>query len=153
MQASASAVLPPVSTILSQLNSLHSNLNEAKAADASESGTNSSLKNLYEEIKQQDYEKILNGDEESGWGPEIAAEIRCHPSASRCSEGHPHGVYPVFLSADISLFSKFLRLIREGELQIISWPCAILFHSFVPPARASSALPAFINLWLRNILV
>ena len=34
MQASASAVLPSVSTLLSQLKSLHSDDDEAKAADA-----------------------------------------------------------------------------------------------------------------------
>jgi hypothetical protein len=89
MQASASAVLPPVSTLLSQLKSLHSDDDKAKTADAPESGTSSKLKELYEDIKEQDSEKILNGDEESDWGAEIAAEIRCHLSACPFSGSHP----------------------------------------------------------------
>ena len=150
MQASASAVLPSVSTLLSQLKSLHSDDDEAKAADAPESGTTSRLKDIYEDIKQQDSEKILNGDDESEWGAEVAAEIRCHLSACPFSGSHPHGVHPVLSPAYISLPCIFLRLIRAGELYIKTWPCAILFHCFMPLAKASSALPVSINLWLRK---
>lgn len=81
MQASACVVLPPVSTLLSQLKPLSGSEDEGKTADAPESATSQKCKNLYDEIKQQDSEKILNGDSESEWGAEIAAEIRCSPCA------------------------------------------------------------------------
>lgn len=77
MQASASVVLPPVSTLLSQLKPLSGSEDEGKTADAPESATSQKFIGLYDEIKQQDSEKILNGDSESEWGAEIAAEIRC----------------------------------------------------------------------------
>ena len=149
MQAS-SAVLPPVSTLLSQLKSLHSDDDKVKAADAPENGISSNLKELYEEIKQQDFEKILNGDDNSDWGAEIAAEIRCHLSACPFIGSHPHGVHPVPSLAYITLFCIFLLLIRADELYIETPPCSILFHCFVPLAKASSALPVSINLWLRQ---
>ena len=55
--------------------------------------------------------------------------------------------------AYISLPCIFLRLIRAGELYIKTWPCAILFHCFMPLAKASSALPVSINLCSGNNLV
>lgn len=77
MQAPARAVLPPVSTLLSQLKPLSNSEDEGKAAHAPESGTSKLLRELYNEIKQQDSEHIFSGDSESEWGAEIAAEIRC----------------------------------------------------------------------------
>lgn len=77
MQASASVVLPTASTLLSQLKAVRSGEDESKTADATESPTNQKIVELYHEIKQQDSENILNGDDESGWGAQVAAEIRC----------------------------------------------------------------------------
>ncbi len=76
MQASASVVLPPVSTLLSQVKPVGGAEDESKTADATQSPAQQKLKELYHEIKQQDSENILNGDSESEWGAPIAAEIR-----------------------------------------------------------------------------
>ncbi len=76
MQASASVVLPPLSTVLSQLKPVGSAEDESKTADATQSPTHHKLKELYDEIRQQDSENILNSDSDSEWGAPVAAEIR-----------------------------------------------------------------------------
>lgn len=76
MQASVSVVLPPLSTFLSRLKPEASRDDESETADATQSTVHHKLKDLYDEIRQQDSENILNGDSESEWGAPIAAEIR-----------------------------------------------------------------------------
>ena len=76
MQAFASVVLPPLSTLLSQLKPVGGAEDETKTADSTLSPTHHKLKELYDEIRQQDSENILNSDSDSEWGAPIAAEIR-----------------------------------------------------------------------------
>ena len=83
MQASGSVVLPTASTVISQSKAVRSSEDESNPADAIGSSTNLKVKELYHEIKQQDSESILTGDDESEWGAQIAAEIRCSLCACR----------------------------------------------------------------------
>ena len=111
MQTQAGAVLPAVSSLLSHLQPVKCGGEEDKTSREPDRRAGHRLDDLYREIRQQDSEQLFSQDNDTNWGVEVAAEIRCNLSLRPVSGAHRHATSCLSFAWSSLLGSLIMRLI------------------------------------------